>query len=68
MARPVIPATETPRAVKVHCWGRRPDGSPCRYWIAELVDGRAVVRDHGRAHVVTATTCPKCGTARSFER
>lgn len=64
MATALTSATVS-RPVKVHC-----HNPGCRNPrpIAEMVDGRAVVKDHGRQHVVVQTTCPTCGTPRSFDR
>lgn len=65
VAPALIAATTAGPPVKVHC-----HNPACRNPrpIAELVDGQAVVRDHGRCHVVVETTCPKCGARRSFDR
>lgn len=59
----LTPATATHTVVNVFC-----HAPGCRNPrpIAQLVDGRYVVRDHGREHVVLATTCHRCGTVREF--
>lgn len=54
-------------AETIRCRGRRKDGRSCLATLAEVVDGRVVVRDHGREHVDPAsTTCPRCGALVRF--
>lgn len=61
--RPGWREVEARLPVKVHC-----HAAGCRNTrpIAEIVGESVVVRDNGRSHVVLETTCPKCGTPRSF--